>query len=134
MSLKRCPKCNNLMVYNSCLKQYYCSTCGTLQPLKPISQPKTDFLINKIIKKEIPYEDLNNRLGTPVYLPQVFAWALVEKNKADYIIFTFSLGEMCSAKDWYDNMGPAYSFFDNLNNDIIKTITDKDRKEFNNEL
>ena len=129
MSLKRCPNCKNLIYYN-----YYCSKCGTLLPFKNISQSEIDSFISKIKEKEIPYEDLINRLGTPVYLPQVSAWALVEKNEGGYIVFTFPLGEMCSAKDWYDNMGPAYSFFDNLNNDIIKTITDKDRKEFNNEL
>lgn len=132
--LKRCPNCNNLLWYNSYFKQFYCSKCGTLLPFKNISQSETDSFISKIEEKEIPYEDLINRLGMPVYLPEIFAWVLVEKNQSDCIIFTFPLGEICSAKDWYDNVGPAYSFFDNLNNDIIKTITDKDRKEFNNEL
>lgn len=70
----------------------------------------------------------------PVYLPEIFAWVLVEKNDANCIIFTFPLGEICSAKDWYNNVGPAHSFFDIFDDDIIKTITDKERKEFNNEL
>lgn len=54
-------------------------------------------------------EQLREMDGWPVYLPEVNCWALVTKDVFATLL-TFPDGERCSANDWYEQVGPAYTF------------------------
>lgn len=54
-------------------------------------------------------EQLQEMDGEPVYLPEVNCWVLVTK-KTLVPLLTFPDGEQCNAVEWYEAVGPAYSY------------------------
>ena len=66
-------------------------------------------LWNRVNIKPLTLEQLREMDGWPVYLPEVNCWALVTKDVFATLL-TFPDGERCSANDWYEQVGPAYTF------------------------
>lgn len=62
-------------------------------------------------------DELREMDGKPVYIPETNYWALVTQNPF-VPLFTWPDGEQCSAKDWYEQIGPVYPYsFEVKNND-----------------
>ncbi len=52
-------------------------------------------------------EELLEMDGEPVFLPKAQCWVLITNNPLTPL-FTFPDGGQCSAKDWYEQVGPVY--------------------------
>lgn len=59
----------------------------------------------KLVPLEI--EQLENRIGRPVYAQEIDGFVLVSKNSQG-VLFTFHNGAQCSAQGWYEHVSPVY--------------------------
>lgn len=52
-------------------------------------------------------EQLLEKDGEPVYIPEIECWALVKREHTT-LLFVFSDGKQCPASEWYEQVGPVY--------------------------
>lgn len=73
-----------------------------------------------IPNEPLMFDQLQALDGKSAYVPETNCCVLITKNQIGTLLFTWPDGEQCSVKDWYEQVGPVYSYaFEVKNMELI---------------